>query len=75
MTLFLAENWQLPTGDFVLPHGGKVPYGVQPPGMVRYLYGDNNVEMVTLWCNYEGMERKGSLDVVGDRTVSIGNNL
>ncbi len=66
---------QLSNGDFVLPHGGKVPYGAQPPGMIRYLYGDCKVEMVTLWCNYDGMEKKGCLDVMGDRTISVGENL
>ena len=59
----------------MLPYGGKVPFGSRLPGMIQYKYGDQNTEMVTLSCEYVSVEEQGSLDVTGDRVITLGENL
>lgn len=75
VSIFLTHKIQLHNGRFVLPYGGKVPFGSRLPGTIQYKYGDQNTELVTLSCEYVSVEEQGSLDVTGDRVITLGENL
>lgn len=75
MSIFLTRHIQLPTGRFVLPHGGIVPFGCEMPGKITYLQKDQKSETVSLSVKYYRIEKEGSLDFIGDRRMFPNVNL
>eukprot|EP00731_Ephydatia_muelleri_P032170 Em0023g677a len=77
VSIFLKNNSQLPSGRFVLPVGGPLPYTGEAPGAIRYLNrGGSYTEESFIGAHcYELAEGAGSLDVHGDRVTKLGCNM
>jgi len=77
VSIFLKTGAQLRDGRFVIPSGGPVPHGFEVPGTIWYYDGSGafTVEKFTLQHGYKPAEPQGSLEVNGNRVISLGRNM
>jgi len=78
VSIFLKDKVQTPNGRFVLPKGGQVAYGTDPPGTIRHfddLGNQTSVSNFEVPGKYQLADKMGSLEVLGDRVTKLGCNM
>jgi len=78
VSIFLKDKVQTPNGRFILPKGGKVPWGSETPGVIRF-YNDQgeqaNLSSFFVEGKYQLPDKPGSFEILGDRGTRLGVNM
>jgi len=78
VSIFLKDGVQMPNGRFVLPRGGQVPWGSDPPGNIRFFNSEGqqkNVVSFEMTERYQLSDKLGSFELYGDRCTELGGNM
>lgn len=77
VSIFLKDKVQNNNGRFLLPTSGQLPWGTEPPGMIR-LFDENGKTRETTFPAGSGniaSTKEGSFDMTGDRITKLGTNM
>lgn len=78
VSIFLKDGVQTANGRFVLPRGGNVPWGSDPPGNVRFFNekGEQKSQVpFDVLEKHQLSDKLGSFELFGDRCTSLGGNM
>lgn len=78
VSIFLKHGVQTPNGHFVLPHGGKVPWGFDTPGAIKFydeLGREKGIASFEVPDQYQLADKLGSFELLGDRVTKLGCNM
>jgi len=78
VSIFLKDGKQTPNGRFVLPKGGQVPWGTDPPGTVRFFNAEGQQKSTVPFEipeSYQLSDKLGTFELFGDRCTKLGGNM
>ncbi|PVD29279.1 hypothetical protein C0Q70_11876 [Pomacea canaliculata] len=77
VSIFLKDKVQNNTGRFILPLSGQLPWGTEPPGIIRTFDESGNCKETSFPAPVGNVKaaREGSFDMTGDRVTKLGTNM
>ncbi|XP_033099186.1 protein OSCP1-like [Anneissia japonica] len=78
VSIFLKDKVQNSNGRFVLPINGKLPFGVEIPGTIRYHDGSDKPIQTSKFHmkqNYTVNKTEGTYQLKGNRVTKLGTNM
>lgn len=78
VSIFLKDKVQNPNGRFVLPQGGSLPWGFDPPGTIKVFDEKGGLTKTVEFpaaTNQTVAPKEGSFALVGNRVTKLGTNM